>query len=197
MNSLFDLINYLDSGIGILYFAFIYIIAVVLILPGSWLSLLGGFLYGPFLGTLIVFFSAFIGATISFLISKKLFSLKLENIFKNFSQVSLLEKILKKGGLKLIILTRLSPIFPFSLLNYFYGLNKVSYKDFAISLFCILPGSYLYCSLGGLANNLNDIRNLKTENNLFINLISVLSTSLVIFLLGKYANEVIKESSND
>ncbi len=197
MNNFIELINYLDSGIGIVYFALIYIIAVVLILPGSWLSLLGGFLYGPFLGTLIVFSCAFLGATISFLLSKKLFALKVQNILKDFPQVFLLEKILKKGGLKLIILTRLSPIFPFSLLNYFYGLNKVSYKDFAISLFCILPGSYLYCSLGGIANNLNEIQNLKTNDNLIVNIVSIISTSLVIFFLGKYANEVIQGASDD
>ena len=197
MDSFVELINYLDSGVGTLYFALIYIVAVVLILPGSWLSLLGGFLYGPLLGTLIVFFSAFLGATISFFLSEKLFAEKVQNILKGFPQVSLLEKIIKKGGLKLIILTRLSPVFPFSLLNYFYGLNRVNYKDFAISLFCIIPGSYLYCSLGGLANNLNEIQNLKANNNLVINLISIISTSLVIFLLGKYANEVIQSASDD
>ena len=197
MNIFVDTINYLDSGFGIFYFALIYIIAVILILPGSWLSLLAGFLYGPYLGTLIVFFSAFLGATFSFLLSKKLFALKLQNILKDFSQVVLLEKIIKRGGLKLIILTRLSPVFPFSILNYFYGLNKVSYKDFAISLFCILPGSYLYCSLGGFASTLNEIKNIKTTNNLFINIISIFSTALVIFFLGKYANEIIKESSDD
>ena len=114
-----------------------------------------------------------------------------------FSKLSILEKTIKKGGLKLIILTRLSPIFPFSLLNYFYGLNKISYKDFAISLICILPGSYLYCSLGGIANNLTEISSLETSNNLIINMISIISTLLVIYLSAKYANEIINERIED
>jgi len=99
--------------------------------------------------------------------------------------------------LKLIILTRLSPIFPFSLLNYFYGLNKVSYKNFSISLLFILPGSYLYTSLGSFASSLNEIRYLKTNNNIFLNLVGILSTSLVVFFLTKYANEIIKETSEN
>ena len=197
MNNVFELIYYLDSGVGILYFAFVYIIAVVFILPASWLSLLAGYLYGPYLGTLIIFISAFIGASISFLLSKQLFSLKIQKIIGGFSKLSLLEKILKKAGLKLIILSRLSPIFPFSILNYFYGLNKISYKDFAISLLFILPGSYLYSSIGGIANNLNEIRDLDTNNNIFINLISIVSTALVVYFSAKYANEIIKESSED
>ena len=197
MNNIFELIYYLDSGVGILYFAFVYILAVVFILPASWLSLLAGYLYGPYLGTLIIFISAFIGASISFLLSKQLFSLKIQKIIGRFSKLSLLEKILKKAGLKLIILSRLSPIFPFSILNYFYGLNKISYKDFSISLFFILPGSYLYSSIGGIANNLNEIRDLDTNNNIFINLISIVSTALVVYFSAKYANEIIKESSED
>jgi len=197
MNIFYDLIYYLDSEIGILYFALIYILSVVLILPGSWLSLLAGFLYGPFLGTLIVFVSAYLGASISFLLSKKFFNSRIKNIIKKFSKLSLLEKIITKGGLRLIILTRLSPLFPFSLLNYFYGLNKVSFKDFSISLFCILPGSYLYCSLGSLANKINEFKDLKPNNNLVMNLISIISTSLVVFLLAKYSNEIIQDSSDD
>ena len=197
MNNLFDFINYLDSGIGIFYFTLIYIFTVILLLPASWLSLLAGFLYGPYLGTLIVFISAFIGASFAFLLSKKLLFSKIQNTINNFSKLSLLEKIIKKGGLRFFMLTRLSPIFPFGLLNYFYGLNKISYKDFAISLFCILPGSYLYCSLGGLANNLNEIKNIKTDNNVIINLISIISTALVIFLLGKYSSEIIKDTNED
>lgn len=196
INNIFDFIYYLDSGLGILYFTFIYIIAVVFILPGSWLSLLAGFLYGPLLGTLIVFISAFLGASISFYLSKKLFFSRAQDIINKFSKLSLLEKVITKGGLKLIILTRLSPLFPFSLLNYFYGINKISYKDFSISLFCILPGSYLYCSLGSFANNLSEIKELKT-NNILINVISILSTALVIYFLAKYANEILKESSEN
>tara|TARA_Y100000589_G_scaffold221020_1_gene208624 strand:+ start:180 stop:782 length:603 start_codon:yes stop_codon:yes gene_type:complete len=197
LESIFNLFIYLNSELGILIFALIYISSVILILPASWLSLLAGFLYGKYLGSFIVFISAFAGATISFFISKEFIYQKIQKVISQFPIFAELEKIIDKGGLKLIIMTRLSPLFPFSLLNYFYGINKTSYKNFAISLFCILPGTYFYCSLGNLANDFNDIKNLKGNNNLFITIISIVSSALVIFLLARYAKEVIDESNNN
>ena len=192
--NILDYLIYLDSGFGILFFIVLYIFIVLLILPASWLSIAAGYLYGTYLGSFIVFIGAFVGATISFFIAKRFFSKKVLLMINKFPKLSVLENIIQKGGLKLIILTRLSPLFPFSILNYFYGLNEVNYKDFSISLICIIPGTFLYCSVGSLLNDLSDIVNLKLNNNLFTTLISIISTSLIIYFLSKYSNEIINES---
>ena len=197
IDNFLNFLFYLDSGWGIVTFVFFYIISVLLILPASWLSLLAGFLYGPYFGSIIVFLSAFIGASISFFLAKEYFVKKIETIISRFPKIKLLEKIINKGGLKLIILTRLSPLFPFSILNYFYGLNKVSYKDFSIGLLFIIPGTYLYCALGSLSNNLDEIKNLKLNGNTTTTIISIISTFLIVYFLTKYSNEVIKESSEN
>lgn len=194
VENILDFLVYLDSGLGIFFFVVIYIFIVLLILPASWLSIAAGYLYGTYLGSAIVFISAFIGASISFFISKKFLSKKVLDMIKKYPKLSLLENILQKGGLKLIVLTRLSPLFPFSILNYFYGLNNITYKDFSISLICIIPGTFLYCSVGSLLNDLSDIVNLKLNNNLFTTFISIISTSLIIYFLSKYSNEIINES---
>ena len=194
LENILDFLISLDSGLGIFFFVVIYIFIVLLILPASWLSLAAGYLYGTYLGSLIVFISAFIGASISFFISKRFLSKKVLDIINRYPKLSLLENIIQKGGLKLIVLTRLSPLFPFSILNYFYGLNNITYKDFSISLICIIPGTFLYCSVGSLLNDLSDIANLKLNNNLFTTLISIISTSLIIYFLSKYSNEIINES---
>tara|TARA_B100000378_G_scaffold8944_1_gene7751 strand:+ start:738 stop:1334 length:597 start_codon:yes stop_codon:yes gene_type:complete len=192
--NILDFLIYLDSGLGIFFFVVIYIFVVLLILPASWLSIAAGYLYGTYLGSVIVFISAFIGASISFFISKRFLSKKVLDMINKYPKLSLLENIIQKGGLKLIVLTRLSPLFPFSILNYFYGLNNITYKDFSISLICIIPGTFLYCSVGSLLNDLSDIVNLKLNNNLFTTLISIISTSLIIYFLSKYSNEIINES---
>jgi len=192
--NILDFLIYLDSGLGIFFFVVIYIFIVLLILPASWLSIAAGYLYGTYLGSVIVFISAFIGASISFFISKRFLSKKVLDMINKYPKLSLLENIIQKGGLKLIVLTRLSPLFPFSILNYFYGLNNITYKDFSISLICIIPGTFLYCSVGSLLNDLSDIANLKLNNNLFTTLISIISTSLIIYFLSKYSNEIINES---
>ena len=197
IDNFLNFLFYLDTGWGIVTFVFFYIISVLLILPASWLSLLAGFLYGPYFGSIVVFLSAFIGASISFFLAKEYFVKKIETIISRFPKIKLLEKIINKGGLKLIILTRLSPLFPFSILNYFYGLNKVSYKDFSIGLLFIIPGTYLYCALGSLSNNLDEIKNLKLNGNTTTTIISIVSTFLIVYFLTKYSNEVIKESSEN
>ena len=197
VDNFLNFLFYLDTGLGIVTFVFFYIVSVLLILPASWLSLLAGFLYGPYFGSIVVFLSAFIGASISFFLAKEYFVKKIETIISRFPKTKLLEKIINKGGLKLIILTRLSPLFPFSILNYFYGLNKVSYKDFSIGLLFIIPGTYLYCALGSLSNNLDEIKNLKLNGNTTTTIISIVSTFLIVYFLTKYSNEVIKESSEN
>jgi len=197
IDNFLNFLFYLDSGWGIVTFVFFYIVSVLLILPASWLSLLAGFLYGPYFGSIVVFLSAFIGASISFFLAKEYFVKKIVTIISRFPKIKLLEKIINKGGLKLIILTRLSPLFPFSILNYFYGLNKVSYKDFSIGLLFIIPGTYLYCALGSLSNNLDEIKNLKLNGNTTTTIISIVSTFLIVYFLTKYSNEVIKESSEN
>ena len=194
LENIFDFLISLDSGLGIFFFVVIYIFIVLLILPASWLSIAAGYLYGTYLGSFIVFISAFIGASLSFFISKRFLSKKVLDMINKYPKLSLLENIIQKGGLKLIVLTRLSPLFPFSILNYFYGLNNITYKDFSISLICIIPGTFLYCSVGSLLNDLSDIANLKLNNNLFTTLISIISTSLIIYFLSKYSNEIINES---
>ena len=197
IDNILDVLSYLDSGIGILFFALIYILTVIFILPASFLSFLAGFLYGSYLGSIIVFLSAFIGASISFLIAKEFLSIRIQKIVSKFSNFSLLENIIKRAGLKLIILTRLSPVFPFSILNYFYGLNKISYKDFSLGLLFIFPGSFLYCSIGSLANNLYDLKTIKVNNNIITSIVSIVSTAFVVYFLAKYSNEVIKESAKN
>ena len=155
-------LSFFNTGIGIFSFVCIYILIVLLILPASWLSLLSGFLYGSYLGSIIVFFSASIGALVAFFVSKSFFAKKLQNLFSRYPKLSVMEKVVKKGGLKLIFLARLSPIFPFSILNYFYGLNNVKFRDFALGLLGIIPGTFLYCSIGSLAKSIQELKNVQS-----------------------------------
>ena len=187
-----NLIMYLDTSYGIFLFFFIYLFSVIFLIPGSLLSLLAGFLYGGLFGSFIVFISAFAGASLTFFISQYYFSNRINKFLSKFSGYPLLEEIIKKGGLKLFILTRLSPIFPFGILNYFYGINKISFRDFSLSLFFILPGTYLYCSLGSLANEIRDIQNITFKSNFTFTLLGFLSTCLLFYFLVKYTNDYFK-----
>ena len=192
--NIYDLAYFFNTNIGIFAFILLYILIVLLILPASWLSLLSGFLYGSYLGSIIVFISASIGASVAFFISKSFFAKKLKNLFSRYPKLSVMEKVVEKGGLKLIFLARLSPIFPFSILNYFYGLNNVKFRDFALGLLGIIPGTFLYCSIGSLAKSLQELKNVQSPNNLYMTTIGVVSTFLVVYFLAKYSREYFENS---
>ncbi len=194
LENFYNLSFFFNTGLGIFSFVCIYILIVLLILPASWLSLLSGFLYGSYLGSIIVFFSAFIGASVAFFISKSFFAKKLKNLFNRYPKLSIMEKVVEKGGLKLIFLARLSPIFPFSILNYFYGLNNIKFRDFTLGLIGIIPGTFLYCSIGSLAKSLQELKNVQSPNNLYMTIVGVVSTSLVVYLLTKYSKEYFENS---
>ena len=106
LENIYNLSFFFNTGIGIFSFVCIYILIVFLILPASWLSLLSGFLYGSYLGSIIVFFSASIGALVAFFVSKSFFAKKLKNLFSRYPKLSVKEKVVEKGGLKLIFLAR-------------------------------------------------------------------------------------------
>ena len=194
LENIYNLSFFFNTGIGIFSFVCIYILIVLLILPASWLSLLSGFLYGSYLGSIIVFISAFIGASFAFFVSKSFFAKKLKTLFSRYPKLIVMEKVVEKGGLKLIFLARLSPIFPFSILNYFYGLNNVKFRDFALGLLGIIPGTFLYCSLGSLAKSIQDLKNMQSPNNIYMTILGVVSTFLVVYFLAKYSREYFENS---
>ena len=70
LENIYDLAFFFNTDIGIIVFVLVYILVVLFILPASWLSLLSGFLYGTYLGSIIVFIAASIGASVAFFISK-------------------------------------------------------------------------------------------------------------------------------
>jgi len=194
LENIYNLSFFFNTGIGIFSFVCIYILIVLLILPASWLSLLSGFLYGSYLGSIIVFFSASLGASVAFFVSRSFFAKKLKNLFSRYPKLSVMEKVVEKGGLKLIFLARLSPIFTVGILNYFYGLNNVKFRDFALGLFGIIPGTFLYCSIGSLAKSLQELKNVQSPNNLYMTIIGVFSTSFVVYFLAKYSKEYFENS---
>ena len=189
LENIYNFAFFFNTEIGILSFVLIYILIVLLILPASWLSLLAGFLYGSYIGSIIVFIAASFGASAAFFISKSFFAPKLKNVISRYPKLSVLEQVVQRGGVKLIFLARLSPIFPFSILNYFYGSNNIKFKDFALGLFGIIPGTFLYCSIGSLAKSLQELKNVQPTNNLYITILSVASTSLIVYFSAKYSKE--------
>jgi len=130
-----------------LLFMFVYIVGTVFFFPGAVLTLLGGALFGPVLGTVYNLTAATIGAMLSFLISRYLASDWVEK--KTGGKLKQLINGVKSEGWRFVAFTRLVPLFPFNLLNYGLGLTKIKFSHYSIATYIfMLPGAIAYTYLG-------------------------------------------------
>ena len=141
-------LNNMGAIAPLIYFG-AYLVACVALLPGSALTLLAGALWGVIYGTIAVSISSVFGATLAFLIGRYLAREKVEKQMEKFPKFKAVADSLEEGGLKLVTLIRLSPAFPFNLLNYMMGITRVKLKDYVLgSWIGMFPGTVMYVYLG-------------------------------------------------
>ena len=147
-----------DLGpVGAIAFIFIYIIATVAFLPGSILTLGAGVLFGVVLGSCYVFVGATIGATAAFLVGRYIARGWVSQKIEGNDKFKAIDEAVGREGFKIVLLTRLSPVFPFNLLNYAYGVTGVSLKDYFFGSVGMFPGTVMYVYIGSLAGSLATI----------------------------------------
>ena len=140
---------------GPIAFIIIYILATVFFLPGSLLTLGAGLLFGPIFGSIYVSISSTIGATCAFLVGRYLARGWVSKQIEGNENFKAIDEAVADEGWKIVGLTRLSPIFPFNLLNYAFGVTQVSLPDyFFASWIGMMPGTVMYVYLGSLAGSL-------------------------------------------
>lgn len=144
-----------SGWVGVILFVLLYIVACVLFLPGSVLTLGAGTIFGLGKGIVISSVSATLGATAAFLVGRYLARDWVARRLERFPRFQAIDEAVAAEGWKIVGLTRLSPIFPFSLLNYAYGLTRISLRDyFFASWIGMLPATVLYVYLGSLVRDL-------------------------------------------
>lgn len=139
---------------GAIAFILIYIAATVLFIPGSLLTLGGGAIFGVLWGSVYVFVGAAVGATLAFLVGRYLARDWVARQIEGNSKFQAVDRAIAQEGFKIVLLTRLSPVFPFNLLNYGLGITQVSFKDYVTGFLGMIPGTIMYVYIGSLAGNL-------------------------------------------
>lgn len=139
---------------GVLAFILIYNLATLLFIPGSLLTLGGGVIYGVFWGSIYVVIAATLGAIIAFLVGRYFARGWVSQKIQGHPRFQSIDKAVAQEGIKIVLLIRLSPIFPFNLLNYAFGVTCVSLKDYAIGSIGMIPGSVMYVYLGSLIEDI-------------------------------------------
>ena len=135
-----------------------YVGAAVLMLPGSILTLGAGYLFGLGYGFAIVSFASTVGATCAFLVGRFFAREWVAGKLSAMPRFSALDRAVGARGALVVLLTRLSPAFPFTLLNYALGLTQVPLKTYVlVSWLGMMPGTLLYVYLGSIAQNLTAV----------------------------------------
>ena len=189
-------INSLGSLGGIVFIG-IYIIATLAFLPAAILTLGAGVIFGVIWGSLYVFVGATLGAIAAFLVGRYLARGWVKEKISSYKKFTNIDQAVSKEGLKIVFLIRLSPLFPFNLLNYALGLTNVSLKDYSLASFGMIPGTIMYVYLGYLAGDLALIGNKNQPDNMIfhwlIQIIGLISTIAVTVYVTKIAKKSLEE----
>jgi uncharacterized membrane protein YdjX (TVP38/TMEM64 family) len=137
-----------------LAFILVYNLATVLLIPGSVLTLGSGILFGPVWGSIYVAIAATLGATIAFWIGRNFARGWVSRQIAKYPKFAAIDRAVAQEGFKIVALTRLSPLFPFNLLNYAFGITQVSLRDYVLGSIGMIPGTILYVYLGSLLGSL-------------------------------------------
>ena len=138
---------------GPVIFVGLYVVATVLFIPGSVLTLGAGAVFGMALGSVCVSISATLGATAAFLVGRYLARDSIARKIGKSEKFATIDRAVADEGWKIVLLTRLSPVFPFTLLNYAFGLTRVKLSHYVLASWLgMIPGTVMYVYLGSLVN---------------------------------------------
>ncbi|WP_371417476.1 TVP38/TMEM64 family protein [Anabaena sp. UHCC 0187] len=190
--------NSLGAGGGIVFIG-IYIIATLAFLPASLLTLGAGVMFGVIWGSLYVFIGATLGATAAFLVGRYLAKGWVKEKISSYKKFATIDKAVSKEGLKIVLLIRLSPLFPFNLLNYALGITSVSFSDYFIGSVGMIPGTIMYVYLGSLAGDIALIGSKNQPENIIlhwiIQIIGLIATIAVTVYVTKIAKKALEDEN--
>lgn len=186
--------------IGLLTFGLAYALATVLMIPGALITLLAGYVYGPWLGTAVVSPASVLGATGAFLLGRTLFRARFERRIAAAPRFQALQAAIARQGLRILVLVRLSPIFPYSLVNYLFGLTRLRTGTYVFgSWLGMLPGTFLYVYLGSTAEDLTRLAAGTAPDaggwGLALKLAGLAATLLVTVLVTRAARRALAEGA--
>lgn len=138
------------GAIAPIVFILLYVVTTVAFLPGAPLSLFAGLVFGAIWGTVWTVIGATLGATLAFLVGRYAARALVESWVEGNERVRNLDEGFEKHGWRMLLVTRLVPLFPFNLQNYAYGLTRIRLGTYVLlTAVCIVPGTVAYTFAGG------------------------------------------------
>ncbi len=176
-----------------------YAIAVVAFVPASLLTLAAGAIFGISAGTAYVFVAATLGAAIAFLVSRYFARDSIERRIESDPRFAAMDRAVGEQGLRIVALLRLSPVFPFTLLNYALGLTRVGFVDYNIASLGMLPGTLAYVYLGKVAGEVASLAGgaeiARGPVDYAIWGVGLVATFAVTLIVGRIARRALSQSA--
>jgi pyruvate/2-oxoglutarate dehydrogenase complex dihydrolipoamide dehydrogenase (E3) component/uncharacterized membrane protein YdjX (TVP38/TMEM64 family) len=177
-----------------------YVLSTVLFIPGSALTIGSGTLFGLTTGFVVVFLGANLGAMCSFLLARTLLRDKVARWAEGNPKFRSLDQAIGKQGFKMVLLTRLSPVFPFVLLNYFLGLTAVRTAPYVLAnLIGMLPATFLFVYIGAaardaLAGQMDASAGFYQQ---ILKVVGLLATVAVVVVVTRIARKALREAEQE
>ena len=191
---------------GTFAFAGVYVVCTVLFIPGSLLTLGAGYVFsravgqgwGILLGTLSVWVGATIGACLAFLLGRFVLRDAAMAWYEKFRIMRAVDRAVARQGLKVVTLLRLSPVVPFSPLNYVLGLTSVSFRDYALATtWGIVPGTLAFVFIGSTVSSVGDPGDGSGGSGgakVAVYIVGALATLAAVVLISRYAKKALNEA---
>lgn len=143
--------------LGGVLFGLAYVVGALLFVPGAVLTIGAGYLFGLGWGVVVVSLASTAAAALAFLIARHLARERVETLARKNPKFAALDRAIGKNDWKVIFLLRLSPLIPFSISNYLYGLTSVRFAPYVLASWIgMLPGTFLYVYLGAAGKSLGE-----------------------------------------
>lgn len=185
------------SGLGVLggvLYGLVYVVAALLFVPGIVLTLGAGFVFGLLWGAVIVSASSTTAAALAFLIARHVARERIERLAKKNERFGVIERAIESSGWKVVALLRLSPLVPFSISNYLYGLTPVGFVPYVLaSWVAMLPATILYVYLGAAGRSLGQGR-ARSPSEWALLLAGLAATVAVTIILSRAARKELRKT---
>jgi len=181
---------------GVIVFMVIYVAACVFFVPASLLTLGAGAVYGVIRGSIYVSIASTVGATCAFLVGRYLAREAIRRRIAGNAKFMAIDEAVGHEGWKIVGLTRLSPVFPFTLLNYAYGLTRVGLRDYVVASWIgMMPGTVMYIYIGALAGDIAMLGGERTRSaqEWVLYVIGLLATVVATVYVTKVARQAMAE----
>lgn len=179
----------------------LYIVACLTAIPGSILTLAAGAVFGLAGGLAAAFAGAMLGSVAAFLVARFIARDAISRRIGDDPKFAAIDRAIAARGRVIVFLVRLSPAFPFSILNYAFGLTRVSLGDYILGGFGMLPGTLLYVYYGKVAGDVaalaGGVSAPKGAGYYAVLALGLLATLAVTIVVTRTARRALAEATHD